>query len=195
MIAESSPWKDQLERDAGLIEKAAHAKRRTMNRLLALEKSVFFSAYAMRKLWDSHKLSTNWKDRTVRLNQFKPMGRAPNLFNWHRIDEHYDLEKGTPTSITAIELCHRLIHSYIFVEKELEDKSIEGFFFASDTTKSKGLWYLRLTDYVSLMRITGKDYPAKAQAERDPKTGDWIFWQGEGTAPPNWREIANRNRR
>jgi hypothetical protein len=40
-------------------------------------------------------------------------------------------------SITAIELCHRLIHSYVFVEQELEDKTIEGFFFASDATRSK----------------------------------------------------------
>src|SRR5665213_2474261 len=167
MIAESTPWKDQLKRDAGLIEKAARSKRRTMHRLMVLEKSAFFSAYAMRKLWDSHKLSTNWKDRPVRLDQFKPKGRATHLFNWHRIDEHYGLTRGARTSITAIELCHRLVHSYIFVEKELEDKTIEGFFFASDTTKSKGLWYLRLADYVSLMRITGKDYPATAQAERD----------------------------
>ena len=81
--------------------------------------------------------------------------------NWHRIDEFYDLEKPKNASLTALELCNRLIHSFIFVPDEGPRRTIAGFFLASDQSRHRGLWYLELAELLALLTETGRDYPSR----------------------------------
>jgi hypothetical protein len=168
MIAESKPWKDELLANARTLMRCTHSKRRSERRSLAVERAIFISAYIMRKLWEAEKLSSSWKDRKVRCTIHALKDQAPDFLNWHRIEEHYDLGASKSDWLTAIEFCHRLIHSYVFVECEARNKTVRGVFFASDQTKNRGLWFVKISDVVKLLQQTGRDYPASAEWVRHP---------------------------
>jgi hypothetical protein len=145
----------------------------------------------MRKLWEAGKLSTSWETTKIPCVVHPPKGRAPDLLNWHRIDEHFNLDASRSDSLTAIELCHRLIHSYVFMEVEGPKKTIAGIFFASDQTKRRGLWFVELKDVLDLLRATSHDYPSSSRMVRHPKTGEWVAWAGHGDPPFDWTKMAD----
>jgi hypothetical protein len=185
MIWESKGWKDELLANARSIE-TLRFKRRSERRSFLLERAVFISVYVMRKLWEARKLSTSWEGRQIPCIFHPLKRREPDRLNWHRIDEHFNLNISKPNALTAIEFCHRLIHSYVFVEVEGAKQSIIGFYFASDQTKRRGLWFVDIRDLLDLLRETGRDYPSSAHMVRHPKTGEWIVWTGHGDPPANW---------
>ncbi len=180
MIWESGPWKNELLANARLLEQYAKSKRRSERRSFRIERSIFLSAYIMRKLWEAGKLSSAWEKREVPCIVHPPKTRTPDRLSWHRVDEHYRLDISKSESMTAIELCHRLIHSYVFMEMEGAGKTIAGFFFASDQTKNRGLWFVALVDVLTLLTETGRDYPSSSHMVRHPKTSEWIVWAGHG---------------
>ncbi len=189
MIWDSKGWKDELLSNARAIE-AIRFKRRSERRSFLLERAMFLSAYIMRKLWEARKLSTAWEDRRVPCIVHPLKKREPDRLNWHRIDEHFNLESPKADFLTALELCHRLIHSYVFVEVEGVRQSISGFYFASDQTKRRGLWFVAIDDMLDLIREAGRDFPSSAHMVRDPKTGEWTVWAGHGDPPREWSERA-----
>jgi hypothetical protein len=114
--------------------------------------------------------------------------RIPDRLNWHRIDELYKLETSVADSMAAIELCHRLILSYVFIEVAGPRKTIAGVFFASGHSKRRGLWSIRFSDVLELLRETGRDYPSAAEMVRHPKTDEWLVWAGHGRPPHEWEK-------
>jgi hypothetical protein len=185
MIWESKPWKDELLANARLLTQL-QKMRRSERRSFAIERTLFVSVYIMRKLWEAGKLSSAWKERRISCVFHPPKGKTTDRLNWHRIDELYQLDTPTPESLTTIELCHRLIHSFVFVVVEAPKKAIAGFFFASDKTKHRGLWFVRLDDMQALLREAGRDYPSSSRMVRHPKTNEWIVWAGHGEPPVEW---------
>ncbi|SRR5260370_13138273 len=190
MIWESGPWKNELLANARLLEQYAKSKRRSERRSFCIERAIFLSAYVMRKLWESGKLSSSWEKRKVSCIFHPPKTRKPDRLSWHRIGEHYRLDTSKPDSLTAIEFCHRLIHSYVFMEVEGPGKIIAGFFFASDQTKSRGLWFVKFIDVLTLLKETGRDYPSSSHMVRHPKTNEWRVWAGDGEPPSEWKKTA-----
>jgi hypothetical protein len=191
MIWESGPWKDELLANARVLEQYANSTRRSGRRSFRIERAVFLSAYVMRKLWESGKLSSSWQRRKVFCIFHPPKTRKPDRLSWHRIDEHYRLDISKSDSVTAIEFCHRLIHSYVFIEVEGPGKTVVGFFFASDQTKNRGLWFVALVDLLALLKETGRDYPSSSRMVRHPKTSEWVVWAGHGEPPSEWSKMAD----
>jgi hypothetical protein len=185
MIWESKPWKDELLAAARFL-KRCHLRRRSARRDFEIERAVFTSAYVMRKLWESGKLSSAWRKRSSKCVFYKANGRLVDRLNWHRIDEFYDLENSKNVSLSALDLCNRLVHSFVFVPDEGERRTIAGFFFASDQSRHEGLWYLQLAELLALLKETGRDYPSSAHMVRHPETNDWIVWAGHGDPPNEW---------
>jgi hypothetical protein len=56
------------------LAKRAKTRRVTERRSAFVERTVFFSAYAMRKLDDANKLSTSWRGTTVKCTRYTPTG-------------------------------------------------------------------------------------------------------------------------
>ena len=190
MIWESGPWKDDLLANARLLKKAG-ARRRTARRSFDIERAIFLSAYIMRKLWEARKLSTAWEMRKIPCILHPPKSRVPDCLNWHRIDELYKLEIEKMEALTALDFCHRTIHSYIFIIVEGPRKSISGIFFTSDHSKLRGLWFVSLADVLLLLKETGRDYPSSSRMVRHPKTEEWIVWAGHGEPPKEWTDAES----
>jgi hypothetical protein len=110
MIWESAPWKQQLVRDVGRIRRLAKTKlcpeEDNEREYLRIERLVFVTAYSMRKLWESNKLSTNWNDQKLSCIKYPIKGDVPDRLNWHKIDRHYDLGLGQAVSIQLFRRLH-----------------------------------------------------------------------------------------
>ena len=190
MIWESRPWKNELLAKAYLLKKLA-TKRRSARREFEIERAVFLSVYIMRKLWEAGKLSSTCERRKIPCIFHRPKNRAPDRLNWHRIDELYNLDVSESDQLTSIDFCHRLIYSYIFILVEGPRKTLAGYFFASDHTKGRGLWFVRQVDLLMLLSETGRDYPSSMHMVRHPKTDEWVMWAGHGDPPYEWTSAAN----
>jgi hypothetical protein len=196
MIWESAPWKHQLKQDASHLRQlnTVPIKDDADSELFKLERLVFVAAYAMRKLWESKKLSTNWNDLPVHTVRYPIIGHVPDLMNWHRLDEHYDFDNGVDTRIKREELCDRLIHSFIFTACFGEHNEVDSFFFASDKTRKQAVWRIQLNDFIELMLATGDDFPTSSHKVRG-EDGQWIVWAGHGEPPKGWVKSTARSRK
>ncbi|MCJ8518522.1 hypothetical protein ABID21_001154 [Pseudorhizobium tarimense] len=65
MIADSAPWKDELLKDADLIERWAAKARPSERGSILIERKVFVSAFAMRKLIECEKVSSDVEGRSL----------------------------------------------------------------------------------------------------------------------------------
>jgi hypothetical protein len=194
VIWESKPWKDDLLANARLL-KRLQPKRRSARWEYEIERVVFISVYAMRKLWEAGKHSSAWQNRLSPCSLHKPKGKHVDRLNWHRLGELYHLENSENVSLTAIELCNRLIHSFVFVVVSGPRRTIDGFFFTSDQTRHRGLWFIEFSEILALLTETGRDYPSSGHMVRDPRTNDWVQWSGHGDPPNEWtKAVENLHR-
>jgi hypothetical protein len=166
-------------------------KKRSARREFEIERAVFLSVYIMRKLWEAGKLSSTWERRKIPCIFHQPKNRTPDRLNWHRIDELYNLDISESDPLRSIDFFHRLIHSYIFIPVEGSRRTLAGYFFASDHTKGRGLWFVRHVDLLKLLTETGRDYPSSMHTVRHPKTDEWVVWAGHGDPPYEWTSGAN----
>jgi hypothetical protein len=195
MIWESAPWKQQLVRDAGQIRHLAKAKlspeEENEREYVRIERLIFVTAYSMRKLWESKKLSTNWNDQKLQCSKYPLKGNIPDTLNWHQIDRHYNLAARQRVSIRPEEFCDRIIHSFIFLIQLTDEGVPESIYFASDQTRKQGVWLVRLNDVADLILKTGRDYPSEGHFVRGAD-GQWITWAGHGKPPESWVENKAR---
>jgi len=193
VIWESEPWRSHLLASARDLAKRAKTKRMTERRSVFVEEAVFFGAYVMRKLDDSHKLSTSWRGTALECKRFPPTGRRrPNLMDWHHIDRHFDLSKPQSDTMSARDYCDLVVHSFIFMELLNDDRSIEAFYITSDKLRGKGIWQFGLNTVIDLMAKTAKDWPAVARMVRDPETGEMMVWAGNTEPPEQWTRNADK---
>lgn len=182
MIYESWPWKQQLLKDADILERWA-AKPDSDRRGYLLESKVFNSAHVMRKLAHSHKLSSSFDDRSVACHRYpsiKPMTWMDRWYYW----ENFDLEAPKPVNVSALTLIDTIIHSYIFWEFVNEEPQLTTkFIVTSDWKRNKYLLEFGLGAYVALMREAGQDHPSNVQMAYNEEDGDYRIWRGHGEPP------------
>jgi hypothetical protein len=142
----------------------------------------------MRKLDDAQKLSSAWAQSEVDSIRYPLLSRPPDLLNWHHIARHYDLERGSPDQCKARDFCNLVVHSFILMEAYSDDRTLDGFFINSDTSKKRAVWFFGVREVVALITRTADDHPASVHAVRDPKTGEWRSWRGHGEPPKEWQE-------
>ena len=78
----------------------------------------------------------------------------------------------------------------MFFEVLADDPSVEAFFVTSDRRKS-WLWEIKTNAFVKLMHDVGNDYPATYHGVRNPNTGEFAVWQGNGSPPASFQDRAN----
>jgi hypothetical protein len=181
MIFESEPWKQDLVRDADILERWG-AKSASAKRSFLLEKKVFTAAYIMRKLWESGKLSSSASGLSIVCVSFKCTRRMTWLDRWSYWD-HYDLDNPTKVSVSLIDLINSVIHSYVFLEAC--DGGSTSFVVTSDRSRNKHLWQFSLSSYTDLMRRLGADFPSTSIMAFDDAAHEWVRWSGDGEPPPH----------
>lgn len=175
MIWESAPWKNDLLRDADIIERWAKKPTSTKGQIL-LEKKIFVAAYAMRKLGEGGKLSDSLKTTALKVQSFPRTDSTLTPLNYHRFEKHFDLAAARPESMRVRVLLNEIIHSRIFVFSVDETETTIGFLVCSGRNMNDRLLSVPLPDFISFMRRVGNNYPADGRTWLD-KNGKWQSWQ------------------
>ena len=177
MIYESAPWKRDLLRDAELIDRW-RKKPSSTRRSTLLEKRIFVSAFAVRKLIEARRLSTSFAGRSVEARFLPARGRAANRLNNHHFDRQYRLDSGEHKNLSAARLIDLIIHSFTFVECVNETDEFEGFLITSDQTRKLGLYEISADRYLDLLRAAGTDDPEMTTYKFNEARDDYDVWRG-----------------
>jgi hypothetical protein len=191
MIWESYPWKNQLIVDAEIIQRWASQTRMSERRSTLLERKIFVSAYAIRKLYENYKLSTAFHDRSLACCTYPAKASNITPLNNHRVEKLYDLHRRNTETVFARHLMDIIIHSLVFLEVLRDDQAVEAFLVTCDRKKNC-LWEIKTGQFVKLMRDVGNDYPPDAHWVTNPKTGKFVVWQGNGAPPASFEDQTHR---
>lgn len=167
MIYESHPWKAELLKDAEIIQRWAAKTEVSVRRETLLEKKVFISAYAMRKLMEAKKLTTRVDSFSLKVTTYPRTQSKISRLNDHRLDEHFNFDSGRKTTIGVRQLLNEIIHSRLFSFFEDETGRLEAFFVCSDQNIDKKGLVVAFPNYAKLMTTVGKDHVAL-----------WHYWVG-----------------
>jgi hypothetical protein len=184
MIHESAPWKTHLARDADLIERWAAKPGHSERRSFLIERKVFLAAYAMRKLDDAAKLSTDTLGSPMAVSRFPPILPGYSEVNSHRWDEFFDLENAARVDLSRRRVLNLLVHSLVFVEVLGETDTFDAFMVTSDQEQARGLVQVEVAAFVDLMRLAANDYPMAMRRTLDSTSGRWRIWAGHEEPPP-----------
>jgi hypothetical protein len=153
MIYESTPWKRELRRSAIALS-ACRRRPPTERDHFLLEKHVFLSAFVVRKLFDSHKVTDALQSVPIEAKFFAAkrdvLGGITSSIGKAFLDEVYDLDKGDVHSLSPRELVNRIIHSFFFVLVP-SDTGETFLFFNSDRTKGDFVIELSMSRYIQFL--------------------------------------------
>ena len=169
MIWDSAPWKDELQRSAERLSRVERQKRLTQKALFLVEREIIIGCYVIRKLIEAHKVSDSTKKLTCKAQCFRNR-RPVNYSNWHRLDQLYDIKRGTAGFVEVGTMCNQVIHSYVFLMGENEEEE-RGIFLASDRSRNQEVTFVQLKEIIRVFRTVGQDYPSEVHWTWDPNTG------------------------
>ena len=166
MIFESHIWKSELARDLRTvrryIQRAKSLDRKSNSddaeavferAALAIEKFAFTSAFIIRKLSESMKLSDELEATPLPVQVFARI--RPNdpmdFLNRHKIKKYYNMKIPRRMFIAPVKLCNALIHSFVF------EVALDSILFNSDWTKNRELLQVELKDFFSFIQSVISD--------------------------------------
>ena len=176
MIHESTPWKRELRRSASMLS-TWRRKPHTELGYVLLEKHVFLSAFIVRKLVDSHKVTDALRVRPVEARFFPAkkdvLGGVTSAAGKAFLDDVYDLETSEVRSISVRDLVNQIIHSFFFaiVPGDAEETFL---FFNSDRTKGEFVIELPMSCYAQLLRGIARDRVRSFSITVDRLTGKTV---------------------
>lgn len=184
MIWESAYWKEDLLRLARDLERRKNQKHWSERSSALLEKTVMLGFYAIRKLIEAHKISTEIVERPLALVAFPWLGKPVTFMNWHRFQEKYDFQNPREIEKSLRFLCNQLVHSYVFAQFLQENGGLDAVVFNSDRTRHESLFKIPVASLISLFAEIGTNDPSSIAMVLDPRSGDYGVWVGLTMADP-----------
>lgn len=145
MIRQATYWKKDILANRDALARIAKQRMYGRETMVSIEKAVFITFYAIRKLLENGHFPEALGSYSV------PVDESPRRVNggdatdgpWDRL---YDHDHSIATRLTLKKPCHQFVHSAVFVLHMSHPMQLRGFFFASDTTKPKKCYYISLED-------------------------------------------------
>lgn len=181
MIFDSAPWKAQLARDADELEVIAK-RRASTKRSILLERHVFLGAYVVRKLAESHKISSGLLEDSISV---KLLPTARSGFSATRvmdIENYFATSAPVSCQLPWRRLLNILVHSQVFIEVVGARQHCLGFLVASDHSLKQGLYEVGLDAFIQLLRRVSEDFPPAITLTTD-EDGSVMVWTGH--LPPS----------
>ena len=139
------------------------------------EMDFFVAFFSVRKLLESHKLSDDTIEMKMNLKVYPPKSKRGKLFNWHKLDDHFYMNRDNAVTKDLLFLCNQIVHSYIFVLSFDRADCLEGVFFTSDYQRNKSLYFIHIDKVVEICKKVGADYPNQMSSYFDHKKQDYVI--------------------
>ena len=158
MTGDSLPWKDELVKAADRLEAKTKQARWTNRSGYLIERDFIVSAYAMRKLVDSHSLPEELRQRQIPVRRFDLISSPPDLLDPADIADAYDIENGRRSTLSVANLCHEIVHSFVFAFFYGETADLfDGVYVSSDRDSNKYVYLVLASDFIALCSDMGAD--------------------------------------
>ncbi len=186
MIWESCYWKEPLLKERKYLSQFRITNSTKESTLAGLEKRIFISFYAIRKLIEANKLTKSNLSIKWEIASYLNIARV-DIMNWYKIDEKYDLSKETYESKNLRWICNQIIHSFVFVLEFRKSGLFDGVFVSSDRDKNKRVHYLTRKLIFEIFDMVGNDYPYSSFYYRN-KDGELVV-ENRNLSPEEYQEI------
>ncbi|MFI6774252.1 hypothetical protein [Nocardia sp. NPDC050412] len=159
MIADSVPWKEELSKIAGRLEKRAEQRRWSERARFLIERDVMVGFYAVRKLFDTPgKISQECQDYRLNVTAYPIRDKGPDFWDAYNFSKFYDFEARSETSLSLREACNQIIHSRVFATVYQEgSEGLAGILVASDQKSKKKLFLITLEEIINALREVFED--------------------------------------
>lgn len=182
MVYESYPWKRDLQRRKRLILKYNTVERFDQNddsTYTVIEKSIFYSAFIIRKLLDcGGKLSDEADLFVIKAKSIKPLVHIDLMQRWPEENSH-DWEHEKIVTVAGKDVCNWLIHSYLFFPEFEEGGAIINFCVSSDYDRNKALYKISMQDWLAYVDYIAADDIVGMSSHYDEKADDYIYTRKE----------------
>jgi len=157
MIADSVAWKDRLRDDLVRLRKRLRSVDKEYDGYDDIELFTFTSAFIIRKLVDSLRLSIEAEFCKVLATAYP--ARRVELDDRDILDiaRQFRLLNGEHVEVGLRDLCNELIHSHYFIAACTERSTHWSLYFASDANRSKRALRIPLARFERLVRFVSDD--------------------------------------
>jgi hypothetical protein len=168
VIADSTPWKEDLLRVADALEKRKDQVRWTERTGFLVERDTMTAAYAVRKLVEAHRVSDELRRESVHVRRHTLVGKPVDIWNRHEFYEHYDMERSQDVKLALRELCNQIIHSWVWMlSADAETALFDGIYVSSDRESKKHVYFVPVDTLVTVFRAVGLDEIVTFRIEPD----------------------------
>lgn len=113
-------------------------------------------AYAIRRLIDSAKTSSQLGARRYPVIQYPLTGRVPMTLDRFSPEDFYALEKPMRAEIDVVRLCNQIIHSFVF-QIFLADDETTSVMFVSDRDRARRLHSISFETIADLLSYVARE--------------------------------------
>jgi hypothetical protein len=150
VIDDSIPWKDELVKVADRLEAKTKQRRWTDRTGYLIERDFVVGAYAMRKLIESHEVSEELRERQFPVRRFDLRGNPPDTLFPADITDFYDFEIGRRRTLSVVDVCHEIGHSFVFTFCWGETADLfDGVYVSSDRHRKKYVYLVLASDFIA----------------------------------------------
>ena len=157
MISDSVPWREHLWKAATALEKRASSVRWTDRTSFLVERDLMNGMFAIRRLIESAKTSSNLPKERVSCGMHPLTGRVPKIYDRWSFWEHYDMESKQQTQLTVTELVTIFIHSFVLDFYPTSEDGQAMIWVVSDRDRHKRLYSVTLERAIDLFRRVGSE--------------------------------------
>ncbi len=200
MIADSVPWKDDLGRIASDIERQKTQRRWSERSMYLFERNVMTAAYSIRKLIEARRVSDTLARRSWPVKRYRRTGPVPDGWNRWEPEELYDLNSPESASLSTLELCHQIVHSYMFFPVWNWDEStrrprrqdLTSLCFVGDRRRTSHLYAIDIDDLIALVFTVGDEDVIEVEMRPNADGERWITKVvGVGRGDPRHRSATS----
>jgi hypothetical protein len=176
LILYSLEWKNELK-----IKKQEIKKYNTKASLdsnfdkayFKIESSIFYSAFVIRKLIESDKLSDVVEKYSLKSIKYSPSKQINKLHKWAEENE-YNWSSPVIENIQGKDLCSWIIHSYVFQLVFIEAAETISFYVSSDFDRNKVLHEVSISEMINYIDIVINDNIVEAHYKYNIDKKDYI---------------------
>ena len=172
-MIESYYWKDDLLKYSKQFKPVSKPIRWSEKVQVNFEKDVTISFFMIRKLIESTKLSSKTTEYKAKIFRSPCVSKVNNRNFWD-IDKLYDLGNEEIVLKNVNFLCNQLIHGGAMFAYREKDRNWGGIYTCSDFEREKYVYRIPLDEIITILEITGNDYPHEISMDYSESKGDYV---------------------
>ena len=174
MIGESYFWRRELKLLLGEID--VWGKELAMNddsdeAAFRLERCLFLSAFATRKLIESEKVPDSVASRSLRCETFPAIEKVSRRLSVYSFDNLYDFHSPKEVQLPLRQVCNELIHSRLLANCVGDHGELAGFLVASDRNVDERMIMIPIEEWCSAITLVSEKSITAIHKSYDPRSG------------------------